>query len=276
VGVGDAVLLHQAQRLLGIEAVHQMHGKAREHRDLEVEGQRGGVIERPGAERTVLAGVDRSRLGNGRAQARHGRAAAVHALRPAGRPRGVEHGPAEHGILERRLVEPRDGVLVGLEARDVPAESKAMGHAGDEVRRLGGNRGVAGVREERLRLAVLDDVGHLGPVEVIVDGGDAEPRARPGIENLGELDPVRAQQSHRVTGPQTALAEQTDELIAARVELPEAALAEGGPEGQALGGHPGVHRDAGPGLGGLLQALAQVCGRARLRHRAPRSSPGRL
>ena len=54
VGVGDAVLLDESQRLGGVPLLHDHDGHAVEQRQGDREGQRGGVVERPGAQ----VGVD--------------------------------------------------------------------------------------------------------------------------------------------------------------------------------------------------------------------------
>ncbi len=66
---------------------------------------------------------------------------------------------------------------------------------------LGGGRALVGealVRDERLRLAVLDDVGDLGPDEVRVDRDEVEPGLEHGEVELEDLHAVREHHCHRV------------------------------------------------------------------------------
>jgi hypothetical protein len=195
VRVRDAVLLDEAQRLLRLPAVHQRHADASVEWQRQIEGERRGVVERPGAQAQVVARAKGRARDHLRAETAGGRRLlAVDALGPAGRARGVEHGAADLGILEVVARLGREQGVVGLEARNLaPARQphlrlrSPLGGTGDDV-------GEAGVGDEGACLAVVDDVGDLVRLQVPVDAGQPQAGAQGGAPGLGELGAVRAEQ----------------------------------------------------------------------------------
>ncbi len=205
VGVGDPVPFHEAQPLGGVPVIHDDEGHAVEERHGHREGERGGVVQRSGQEvrvhalRVVL--VVPAEVDGG--QRAHDRRVAVHAFGPSRGARRVEHLGADHRVVDVRAVLGGDHRVVHLETRHV-ARGVDLHQAG--VARLGGHRDLVtqiARADERLGLAVLDDVGRLGPGEVPVDGGEPKPDALGGVEDLEELGPVGAHQGDGVAGLQT-------------------------------------------------------------------------
>ena len=271
VHVGDALVLDGLQDPGRIPLVGEHQFAARAHGGADVEGQRGRVIGRPGAELdrglVVVASHGVDRLG------RHHRLGAVDALRPPGRAGGVHHGVAQHRVRDVRAVQRGQGLVVGQEARKRASD----GDLDLQVRALGGRGfrgGDAGVEEARLGLAILDDVGDLVGGQVPVHRRDPPAGALRRRQNLHELGAVGADQGHGVAGLQAIAAQQAHEAVGLGVDLAPAV-------GRAVRvvDEGRVRLDAGPDRnghargGGLVQPVIQAHAVLHIVHQCP---PGAL
>ena len=227
---GDAVLLDQPQHLLGRPAVHQ------HHRVSEVHGGRGehqhrGVIERRAADVDVaVLGLAAEEAEESAHQRRHRvgierRERPAHALRAAGGARGVVHHLAGGAVLGKRRRLARRELGEGTEAGDVSDREARLRGQRELARRGGAGRREPLVYDQRLRLAVVHDVGDLGARQVMVDRGQ-EP-AGLGRRQV-ELDHGRAVGQHgrdAVALLQPERAQPMHELVAARQQLAARPLA---------------------------------------------------
>jgi hypothetical protein len=225
VRVRDAVLLYQAQCLHGVPVVHDHQRHAVDEGDRHREGQRGGVVERTGEEVGVDAGlvvlVVPAEVDGG--QRAHRGALAVHALGPTGGARRVEHLGAEDRVRNVGAVFGGHHGVVHLEAGDVAArvdldQARAAGRRGD-------HDGVAqgAGADERLGLAVLNDVGRLLAGQVPVDRGEAQAGALGGVEHLQEGGLVGAHERDGVAGLESSGPQRAGQAVDLRVEVGEGA-----------------------------------------------------
>ena len=178
------MLADDPQRLFGVEPRREHQGPAGGQHHA-AESQRGGVVGRGGR---VVDGVLVEP--EERAEDRDERLARLvdlpvaqrrlDALRAAGGARGVEHVRAR-GLVARFLgARGGDRVLVGVVARDGPAERQPAADLRRLVDESLGELGLVRRDDDHLGAAVVDDVGGLGPGEVVVDRGDVEPGADRG------------------------------------------------------------------------------------------------
>ena len=112
VHVRHAMLLDEGKGLLGVPALHHHHRHAAAERRHERDGERGGVVQRAGAQVHVAVAV---------LVHRHARDQAVgirrlgDALRVAGGARRVEHGGAQRGVVDVGAALRREHVVPRLE-----------------------------------------------------------------------------------------------------------------------------------------------------------------
>jgi hypothetical protein len=158
------VLLDEGQELLGVEvlhddrrAAHALHG--------HVEAQRSRVVQRRRRQVDVVAGEPEQarqqhhqagRVAQRRVGRRH-----LDALGPAGRARRVQHVGGLAPVGQRLARLRGDGVLVAVVAGHGAVEHEPQLHAGRVRDDLGRLVGLVHRRDERLGLAVVDDVGQL-------------------------------------------------------------------------------------------------------------------
>ena len=123
---------------------------------------------------------------------------AAHALRLAGGARRVVHGGAGRALLGPIGGLTRDEVGKRSEAGHVTDGEASLRGERDLRRRLGARVAVALVTDEGTGLAVVHDVGDLGPDEVVVDRREV-PAGLHGREVQGEqLDAVGQHRGHTV------------------------------------------------------------------------------
>ena len=263
------MVLDQPERLDRLPVVHDDDGHPVEERHGHREGQRGGVVERAGQEVRVDTGgvvlVVAAEVHRG--QRAHRRRGAVDALGPPRGAGGVEHLGADHRILDVGAVLGGDDGVVHLEALQEAAGVDLDETGPARLGRHGHLVAQPAVAHERLGLAVLDDVGRLGPGEVPVDGGEAQADALGGVEHLEELGPVRAHEGDGVAGPQAAGAQRPGQPVDVGVEVRVGAVAVRRHEREVVGDPlrpPGVEHP-------LCGRGALVLGHA---HERTRSRPG--
>ena len=162
------------------------------------------------------------------------RGLAVHALGPPRRARGVEHLGADHRVVDVGALLVGDDGVVHLEAGQIAARVDL-----DQARpaRLGGDGDLVAElarADERLGLAVLDDVRGLLAGQVPVDRREAQPGALGGIEDLDEFGPVRAHQRDGVTGLQATGPQGPGQAVDLRVEVGVGAVPVGRDEREAV------------------------------------------
>ena len=170
------------------------------------------MVERARAEVGVVLGLVAE--DGGRRRGRSRRPVPVHALGPARRARGVEHGRTPDGVGQIDALLSGDGVGVGLEAGDVPTDGQAHVGAGGLC-----DCGEPGIGHDGRGPAVGDDVGDLGRGEVPVDGRQAEAAPLGGGERLGKLRAVGAEQDDRVAGAHAATGQGASDGVGIGVEL---------------------------------------------------------
>ena len=205
------------------------------------------MVQRSGTDVHVAgAVVPLTLLARGLTRCRPRARLAIDALRASGRARGVEHCLAQLGVVDVVPLLRRQRLLVRVEAVDGSADGQQDPRARCQRGRLLGAVGEADVGDERLGLAVPDDVAGFLPGEVPVDRCEAEPGAEDGADHLGELGPVGADESHGVARVETSRAKGAHQLVGARVELGVGEASgvghDGGTVGRRLrvdgGGHP--------------------------------------
>src|SRR5688572_22403343 len=140
-------------------------------------------------------------------------------LRSPRRARRVEHSRSEHRILDVRRSLDGERRLVRLEAGNLTADGEADARA---RRRPSGAFGAwceVRIRDERLGVAIVDDVGCFVRSEVPVDRREPEPGAPGGAHDLCELRAVTTEQRDAIMLTDTAGAQRAGKLIGASVEL---------------------------------------------------------
>ena len=201
-GVRHPVLLHQVDEAAGREAgsrrddLRRAAGGGRQQVEPAAVGQRGGVqVDAAVGDRVEVAQVGRGHRGEVAVGERR-------ALRPPGRPRGVEQ-PGRvvvrgAGQGRRRRGEARS------RSRSRRPEPSAAGHPHDPdpLRQGAGGGGRLVADDDGGRAAVADDVADLVGVQVPVDRHGDEPAVEGGPERLDQLGAVGHQQHDAVTGPQ--------------------------------------------------------------------------
>ncbi len=153
--------------------------------------------------------------------------AAPHALGLAGRPRRVVHDHARRcDRTDRRRLAVLQ-LLVRRGSRGCRRRRRSGPSAGKSISSAAALAASAkrGVRDEDLRLAVVDDVRDLGSDEVPVDRDQVEAGLCHGEEQLEHLGRVREQHRDRVAGLESHAAESVHELVARRQELTRRDLA---------------------------------------------------
>ena len=220
VRAGHPVLLDEREHLLGDPLVHQHHGVE------EVDGgarvaQDGGVVERRADDVHVgVVGLDAEQeedprqpecrlLGGGPAQL------AEHPLGIAGGPRGVVHHVADGpiGRIGGRSVVAHGGV--GAEAGDLAHREATGGGQRRLVGRIDGHLGEPLVGDEGLGAGVLQDVGHLGPDQVMVDGNQVPAGLQGGQIELEHLHAVGEEGGHHVPRLELEAAQAVHHLVGA-------------------------------------------------------------
>ena len=197
---GDLLVLDRAQRVLGVEAAHHDRGRADPlHRRREAD--RRGVVERRGRQVDVVLadpeeGGQADHAGQHRRVSRgDARQRAPHALGLAGGARRVEHDRALELVRERGVGgHARERLLERLEAGDLAADREPLLELGRARGDPRGQLGEARVRDEQLRVAVVDDVLDLVLLQVPVHRREVEPHpvARPvEVEELVVVREVR-------------------------------------------------------------------------------------
>ena len=117
------------------------------------------MVQRAGAEMHVVLGVVLRQAGDAERAARFGRS--PHTLGPAGRPGRVEHDAADARVVDIGVVLGGERVVPWLEAGDRAADREARAQPGRQLGDVPRGRDEPRVRDERLRLAVVDDVARL-------------------------------------------------------------------------------------------------------------------
>ena len=146
------------------------------------------------------------------------------ALRIARRARRVVHDVADGpvGRVGGGLGVAHAGV--GAEAGQVPdPEADRRGH----LRLLGGVEGHVGeplVGHEGLGPGVRQDVGHLGPDQVVVDGHQVPAGLQAGEVQLEHLDAVGQERGHHVAGLQVHAPQAVDHLVGPAQQLARGVL----------------------------------------------------
>ncbi len=197
VGVGDAVLLDQLERVGRVPSLHEHHAHAVGQRHGERVDQRAAVVQRAGAQVPLAgAGLVPGRVGEPLEPGRVVRRA-QHALGSAGGARGVEHPVAQHRVVEVLAELAAERGLVGLEAVDLSADRPARTDRRDSPAAASASTSAKrGVADHRPGPAVLDDVADLVGGEVPVDRACsaarcADRRARPRRTRAGWSRPRR-------------------------------------------------------------------------------------
>ncbi len=228
-GVRHAAALDGAEHLLGVPALaHEGDRHARGLRDRDVEGERRGVIARPGAHLDVRRRI----IGRVRALELRRRGDAMrpmHALGPPRRAGGVEHLAAHLRIVQIGAVDAVERAVVVVEPVRLAADGKLQRDAGRLVHRLA-DRVEPRLRDQRLGLAVVQDIGDLVGLQVPVDRRHAQAAAPRRVQRLHELRPVGAEQRHAIAGLQSLLAQHARQPVRIRVDLGIAVLAEAVPD----------------------------------------------
>ena len=225
VRVRNAMAFDELERLPRVPPVHQHDADAARLRYHERQLQRCRVVQRARAEMKLpspgaVARGPGERGGRGGGGCR-GRDIAVHAFRPAGRARGVEHPGPDARLVDVVAGLGRQRVGVRLEAVDVATHHQPHGRVRRVRGRDGGDVAIAGVGYHRARLTVVDDVRSLLTGEVPVHGCQAEAGAIGCNDDFDELRAVRAKQ--RDTRPWTyaASAQCTHQPVRLSVQLGE-------------------------------------------------------
>ncbi len=168
--MGHVVLFDQLQAALRIEAIHH-DDRATEALRAHRPGQRCGVIQRRGTEvHAVVAETERDGEAERAAYAfaeRTERQLSFDALRPARRPRRIQHEVAFGFVVDRFRRKRADDVVVALPAVELAVEQQAgVGLGGARGVELGGHARELTRRHEDRRVAVVDDVRGLVGGEV--------------------------------------------------------------------------------------------------------------
>ena len=215
------VLLDELQRVLGVEVLHHHHRAAVPERHGDV-AQRGGVVERRRRQidRVRREAVAVHRLAHGEALVdRHLRQRPQDALRPPGGAGGIEHGIAHPLRLDRRRRHRGDGGLVGLPPIDGPVDHQPDRAVRDQRRDAHGALAAVVGGEDRLRHAVVHDVGGVVGRQVAVHSREVEAGAERGPHHLHEGEVVLHQDSDVVAARQAFGLQELRDLVGAVVEL---------------------------------------------------------
>ena len=257
------MVLHQAERLGGIEALHEHRGGPRVH----------GAAHQHGAVDVIEGQEDQQAIARLQAQARHEldvvahqiAVAQHHALGQPGGPAGVGQRhqvalPDGHGRLGRLR---RDGDQLG-EGPDLRPRRGRAGADGDDVPQP---RGPRAHRLHQAHQVVVHHDGHgLGIVELVLDlalaigrvhGADHGPHPRDGVEGDDVLGAVGGQEADLVAVADAQLAQRVGKAMGERLQLPVG-------EAHAAEDHGHVLR---PALGGVGEHLA--VGDVRIGERRP-------
>ena len=202
--LGDAVGLDDGEGAGGIEGLHDDDGAAQAlHR--RGPAQRGGVVQRRRAQVDAVGREPEQALDQ-QDERRHRLAVRavverrLDALRPAGRARRVEHERALALVVEwaRRVL--GDGRLVGRPARQVAIDHEP-GRDLAEVRVEAGGDGAQRRRgDDRLGVAVGEDVAGFSGLQVPVDRGAVQACSRGRPEDLEVPGVVLEQDGEVVAG----------------------------------------------------------------------------
>ena len=147
--------------------------------------------------------------------------ARLHALRPAGRARGVVHRRAGGPVVRQaRSAAPRAGQPTSVNPGTVAVAEPAR-PAGSPASSAAASAGLAEplVHEERLRLGVADDVGDLRGGEMPVDRGVVPAGLQRGQAQLLRRDPVRHQRRDAVARAQAPGAQRVHQLVDPREQV---------------------------------------------------------
>ncbi len=140
-----------------------------------------------------------------------------------------------------------------------PGASSPMEILHPHQRGLGGQGGgIAGLGDQRLGLAVVDDVGDLVLGQVPIDRGDAEAGAQGGAEHLHELGAIGAHQGDRVASLEAMLAQQAHHAVGVGVDLVEISRAEGIVDRDLVRLHIGPDAGGHARIGGLDETREQI------------------
>ena len=272
VRVRDAIGVDEPERLFGVPLVHEHHPDAEGEGGGERERKRGGVVQRPGAEMDVLTSLAVAvevHLGHGR----RARRVPVNALGAPSGARGVEHGGAEDGVVEVDAVLCLECRVVGLEAIERSVEHEAGRGPRLAFQCAASDLSEGALGHQRSCLAVGDDVRGLSPCQVPVDGREAKTGTLTGVDDLGELRPVREEDGHGVTFTEPPPPQGPRQAVGPGIQLGEAALPLRRDERRALGltcsppcqEHAPLRRTTTP----VICRLRRRRGRIRRAHRAP-------
>ena len=226
--MGDVVLLDELEVLLGVEALHDHDGAAGADRQAGRALRRGVVQRRRRQVDLPLPVAPRAMRNENRASESDGVVSGRARTMPFGRPgraRRVEHRAAEELVVDRRVrvlrrlleeVDERAAVAsaAGRRSRSTRRNSSSFGHwpiaSSATAQRLAGD-------DQRLRVAVVDDVGQLVTGEVRVDRRVVEPAALPCAAAL-QVPRVVLHEDRVVVEPlQSVGAEQVGEAVGARL-----------------------------------------------------------
>jgi hypothetical protein len=190
------------------------------------------MVGRTGAKADV--GVQVPRRSGLRRRALHRLLAPIHALRPAGGARCVQHLGTAHRIGDVVRFERCDGAVVVREAIGLAVDDQLDAHAGRLTERV-----TAGVQravvDHRLGFAVVDHIAHFFGCQMKVTRREAQPVRSAARYASDECRPVFQYDRNRVAGLQTMVAKQPGQLVDPRIELRERALAVRRRDGHAIG-----------------------------------------
>jgi hypothetical protein len=218
VAVRDATALDELEHQLRCPAIHDDDGVP-EMQGGRGEGEHCGVVHRRSAEMDVAV----VRLGAeepeqeaccaGRGVGVGSRQPPADALGPAGRAGGVVHRRPAGAVVGPGVGLPGRQFREGTEAGHIAHDEAPVGGQRERIRRRPAGVAELLVTDEGAGLTVVDDVGDLGPHEVVVDRGQVPARLHGGEVQRHHLDPVREHGGHPVARGQAESSQPVDEAV---------------------------------------------------------------
>ena len=222
--VGDAVFLDQPEPRGGIELPQDDDRPADRVRERR-EGERAGVVERPGGDVHRVGHEQVQPLEHGAHRTRVG-ARAQRALRSAGRARRVDHGCAGrpdsdgHIGVDGRVGLRREQIVPPGAARgNVAPEHEDAADLGQLVEHRRDRGCLFGVDHDHRCVGVVDDELHLAGVEAVRDGDRRERGLPARVDRGDDLERVRSAPRDAIAGDGAERGERVSQPVGRRLEF---------------------------------------------------------